>query len=102
MKYTKRRDEEIFVVKDQEFKALDEVKTDSKNRVSLGRKLHIRARFYKVYENSRGQIILDPLETVPAQEAWLLRNPEALESLKRGLSDLQSGRIQKSKESFTK
>ena len=91
-----------FIVKDQEFRALDEVKTDSKNRISLGRKLRLRAKFYKVFENALGQIVLDPMATIPAHEAWLFRNPEALESVRKGLDDLKQGRVHKAKESYSK
>src|SRR5258708_40106897 len=87
------------VVKDQEFMALDEVKADSKNRISLGRKIQLKAKFYKVFQNVFGQIVLDPMETIPAHEAWLFRNPVALESVRKGLDDLKQGRVHKAKES---
>lgn len=102
MKNANAKEIESFVIKDQEFTALDEVKTDSKNRVSLGRKLRLRARFYKVFENSWGQIVLDPLATVSAHEAWLFKNPAALDSVKRGMDDLKNGSVHKAKESFSK
>jgi hypothetical protein len=90
------------VVRDQEFVALDEVKADSKNRVSLGRKIRLKAKFYKVFQNALGQIVLDPMETIPAHEAWLFRNPAAIESVRKGLGDLKQGKVNKAKESFSK
>ena len=32
---------------------------------------------YRIYRNSFGQIILDPMVTIPAYEAWLFKNNEA-------------------------
>ena len=55
-----------------------------------------------VYENSLGQIVLDPMKTVPAYEVWLYKNPKALESVKRGLSQAKAGKIVRAKESFAK
>jgi hypothetical protein len=40
-----------------------------------------------------GQIVLDPQVSIPASEAWLYRNPEALASVRRGLQDLAEGKV---------
>jgi hypothetical protein len=50
---------------------------------------------YHVYSNSLGQIILDPQVTIPASEAWLFNNPDALASVRRGLNDAAQGRVSK-------
>jgi hypothetical protein len=103
---TKKQDHENpfhdMVVKDQEFMALDEVKADSKNRVSLGRKVRLKAKFYKVFQNALGQIILDPMETIPAHEAWLFKNKKAHESVLNGLNEARTGKLLKSPENFSK
>ncbi len=90
------------VVKDQEFMALDEVKADSKNRVSLGRKVRLKAKFYKVFQNAFGQIVLDPMETIPAHEAWLFKNKKAHASVMTGLDEARAGKLLKSPEDFSK
>ena len=90
------------VVKDNNFEPYGEAKVDSKNRISLGRSGTTKAFSYKVYRNSLGQIILDPQVTIPAHEAWLFQNKEALQSVKKGLEDLKHGRIKKAPEDFSK
>ena len=73
----------------------ESVKLDAKKRVSLCK---IQARegiTYHVYSNSIGQIFLDPQITMPASEAWLYNNPDALASVQRGLSDAAQGRVLK-------
>lgn len=50
---------------------------------------------YHIYKNSLDQIILDPQVTIPASEAWLFNNPDALTSVRRGLVDAAQGRVSK-------
>ena len=69
------------------------IKPDSKRRVVLPASLVSEDVVYQVYSNAAGQILLDPQVLVPASEAWLFRNPEALASVKRGLADAAEGRI---------
>ncbi len=90
------------VLKDSHFEEIAEVKPDAKNRISLGRKASHPAAFYRVYQNDAGQIILDPLETIPAHEAWLFRNKQAAKSVFKGLDQARHGKLIKSKEDFSK
>jgi hypothetical protein len=65
---------------------------DSKNRISLTKLLKFKAVssvIASVLEN--GDILLKPMASIPARELWLYENKEALESVKRGLS--QEGTI---------
>jgi hypothetical protein len=65
---------------------------DSKNRISLTKLLKFKAVssvIASVLEN--GDILLKPMALIPARELWLYENKEALESVKRGLS--QEGTI---------
>ena len=68
---------------------------DSKNRVVLTPGLsngeHIDG-FY-VFLNDTGEIKLEPVVKIPAKEAWLYKNPEALASLDRGIKDALAGRV---------
>ena len=69
------------------------IKPDSKRRVVLPASLISEDVVYQVYSNEAGQILLDPQVLVPASEAWLFRNPEALASVKRGLADAAESRV---------
>jgi hypothetical protein len=80
------------VIKDADFKLLvDSQKPDSKKRVSIGSAM-MAGVSYAIYLNKIGQIILDPVVTIPASEAWLFQNKKALASVKRGLRDSAAGR----------
>lgn len=72
-----------------------DVRPDSKRRLTLGKAmsgLDEDVRF-DIYRNPDGQIVLDPQVSIPASEAWLYRNPEALASVRRGLQDIAEGRV---------
>lgn len=85
-----------MVIKDRKFhKVADSVKPDAKRRVVLHGIQIEEGISYHIYKNSVGQIVLDPQVTIPASEAWLFNNPEALSSVRRGLSDAAQGRISK-------
>ena len=71
-----------------------ELKPDTKKRLSLGKALagldpDVR---FDVYRNEAGQLVLDPRVSIPAREAWLFRNPEALAAVRRGLDESARGK----------
>ncbi len=71
-----------------------ELKPDTKKRLSLGKALagldpDVR---FDVYRNDAGQLVLDPRVSIPAREAWLFRNPEALAAVRRGLDEARRGK----------
>jgi len=85
-----------MIIKDTEFKEVAEsVKPDSKKRVVLPKSVIQAGVTYHMYQNSLGQIVLDPQVTIPASEAWLFKNPEAIASVRRGLNDAGKGRVSK-------
>ncbi len=85
-----------MVIKDRKFhKVADSVKPDAKRRVVLHGIQIEEGISYHIYKNSMGQIILDPQVTIPASEVWLFNNPEALSTVRRGLSDAARGKISK-------
>lgn len=89
------------VVKDTHFKLVAEIqKPDTKNRLSLGLAVEQVSSAYNIYRNRLGQILLDPVKAVPADETWLFENKPALASVKRGLVDSTAGRT-KTLGSFT-
>jgi hypothetical protein len=84
------------IIKDTTFqKVAESVKPDAKKRVVLPRSQVREGVTYHIYSNSLGQIVLDPQVTIPASEAWLFKNPEALTSVRRGLSDAANDRVLK-------
>ena len=90
------------ILKDQEFEEVAEAKVDAKRRVALGKILAQSISSYRIYRNTFGQIILDPMVTIPAHEAWLFKNPAAARLVKQGLADARKGRVVKAKEDYTK
>lgn len=91
------------VVKDSDFTEIAEVKADEKNRVQLGRKVKgFKTRLYRVYQNTHGQIMLDPQVMIPASEAWLFQNKQAAQMVQKGLEDARAGKVTKAKEDFSK
>jgi hypothetical protein len=73
-------------------KIADSVKPDDRKRVGL-RKVQIQEGVsYHIYTNSTGQIFLDPQVTIPASEAWLYKNPDAIAAVRQGLLEAAQGK----------
>jgi hypothetical protein len=80
------------IIKNSEFELVTEfAQPDAKKRVSLGGALS-GATAYNIYRNPLGQLILDPVKTVPASEMWLYENPQALASVMQGLKESAEGK----------
>ena len=84
------------VIKSQDFQLIREfAQPDTKKRLSLkdavGKEISSRTAF-NIYRNELGQIILDPVKTVPTSEAWLFENAKSLASVKRGLQESAKGK----------
>jgi hypothetical protein len=80
------------IIRDSDFELVSEfAQPDAKRRLSLGEALH-GATAYNIYRNPLGQLILDPVKTVPVSEMWLYENPQALASVKQGLRESADGK----------
>lgn len=80
------------ILKSSDFELVSEfAQPDAKKRLSLGEALR-EATAFNIYRNPLGQLILDPVKTVPASETWLYENPQALASVKRGLRESAEGK----------
>lgn len=90
------------ILKDTDFEEIAESRMDSKHRVALGRRVPAQVTSFRVYRNAHGQIVLDPLVSIPAHEAWLFKNRRASALVQRGLEDARKGRLVKPKEDFSK
>ncbi|MBL7555660.1 MAG: hypothetical protein JNM24_07540 [Bdellovibrionaceae bacterium] len=82
------------------FKAVTQLRPDSKGRVTLS-KLANGVSSFNVLQDAEGRLLLEPMVEIPAREKWLFDNPEALASVKRGIADAKAGRV-KSLGSFAK
>jgi hypothetical protein len=82
----------VAVIKDIDFHLVSEfAQPDAKKRLSLGAALR-DATAYNIYRNPLGQLILDPVRTIPVSEMWLYENPTALASVKQGLRESAEGK----------
>lgn len=82
------------IVKAKDFAQVAEVRSDGKKRVMLKR-VKKSSAMYRVYENSQGQLLLDPVVTIPASEAWLFddANKDALAAVRKGLEESAAGKL---------
>ena len=86
----------VNVVKNPDFTRISKaVKPDTKKRVVLPKELVSEDITFHIYSNAQGQILLDPQVTIPASEAWLFNNPDALALVRQGLLDAADGKISK-------
>ncbi len=80
------------VIKNTDFELISEfAQPDAKKRLSLGEAAG-GATAFNIYRNSIGQLILDPVKTIPASEMWLYENGQALASVKQGLRESAEGK----------
>ncbi len=68
------------------------LRPDSKGRISLNKLCPDGVTSYKGYWDDKSKnIILKPYIDVPAEEAWIFQNPDALKKLKKGLMQSKKG-----------
>ena len=77
---------------DDEFEEISTHTVDDRHRITLG-DLIKDTRRVRIYRNGRGELLLQPVVEIPAAEAWLFQNQEALAAVKRGLEDAAKGRV---------
>jgi len=63
---------------------------DSRGRMTL-EKAHAGKSFLVAQDGAN--LVLVPAETVPAKEAWLYKNPEAMEAVMTGLAQAKAGKF---------
>ena len=64
---------------------------DARGRLTLGP--NYANRLVIVREQEDGSLEIIPAEAVPAREAWLYRNPEALKAVRQGLREARAGEV---------
>ncbi len=90
------------ILKDADFEEITEARIDSKHRIALGRTVPREVRSFRMYRNAHGQVILDPMVSIPASEAWLFKNKRAAALVQQGIDEARQGRLIKAKEDFSK
>ena len=90
------------ILKDTDFEEITEARVDAKHRVTLGRTLARQVRSCRIYRNAHGQVILDPMVSIPAYETWLFKSRRAGALVRQGLEDARQGRLIKAKEDFSR
>jgi hypothetical protein len=79
-----------MTIASQDFREIkDDVHADTRGRLTLG--AVAKEKKYKVFVNDMGQILLDPVVSIPEHELWLWQNAEALDLVKRGLKQSAEG-----------
>lgn len=79
-----------MTIASQDFREIkDDVHADTRGRLTLG--AVAKEKKYKVFVNDMGQILLDPVVSIPERELWLWQNAEALTSVQRGLKQSAEG-----------
>ena len=68
------------------------LRPDSKGRICLGKLAEGVSSFHMTIDEEH-RIVLVPYSEIPMRERWLFENPEALESVRRGLDDARAGRL---------
>ena len=67
---------------------------DSKGRIALGSRFANRTVIVEELDDSEIRITL--AQVIPEREAWLYKNPRALDSVRRGLSQAKAGEFSQS------
>jgi hypothetical protein len=69
-----------------------EVELDSRGRVPLGR--IATSHRYRVERLEDGEILLTPVVSISERELAVLANPELVESIKRGVAQMNAGQVE--------
>lgn len=67
------------------------LRPDAKGRITLG-PLAKGVSSFRVQQQADGKLVLEPFKEIPAREAWLFENPDAIGRVRRGLTDAAEGR----------
>jgi hypothetical protein len=93
--------ENMTIKVDEKFISVGIKTVDSKNRISLGEKIlkvidsKGKAEAYRVFIGKEGDILLRPVVTIPAREAWIYEDPEILKKIHKGLGEAGKSKAKK-------
>lgn len=97
---TAKNKKEIVEIRET-FMPVDIRSLDSKCRITLGGRLQklmmrkMKIDSYQIFVGKNGDILLRPAVSVPSNEAWLYRNPEATGKVRQGLREASEGKVEK-------
>lgn len=66
--------------------------SDSKGRITLGK--NIQGKGYRIYRNSAGQILLDPVVELSQHELQILSDPEKRKEWADVIRDVETGHLE--------
>lgn len=95
-----KRKKELVEIRET-FLPVDIRSLDSKRRITLGGRFQklmmskMKIDSYQVFVGKNGDILLRPTVSVPSNEAWLYRNPEAMGKVRQGLKEAAEGKAEK-------
>ena len=82
------------VLTDFNFRRVAEfIRPDNRSRLKLSTLIEGEPAGYTVYQNTTGQIVLDPVAVIPASELWLYKNPKALAAVREGIEQVGRGKV---------
>ena len=65
------------ILRDAKFEELGETRVDTKRRISLGKIFNRKVTSVRIYSNAHGQLILEPMVSIPAHATWRLKPTRA-------------------------
>jgi hypothetical protein len=73
-----------------------EIEPDARKRISLGTAVEYpNGVRFRVMKNDQGQILLDPVVSVPASEAWFFKDHKRVEAFRRSVEQAEAGQVVK-------
>lgn len=94
----KKAEKSVIEVK-EEFMPYGTKTLDSKDRLTIGARLKaiigkkMKVEGFMVYVGKNGDILLRPSVSVPSREAWLYKNPDVINSVRKGLQQASEGKL---------
>ncbi len=90
---------QMKVQANDEFQVIDNKKPDLRNRITLSNK--VLSVWNKIGEydsieismRNNGDVLLKPVKSIPASEAWIYQNPEIIKKIRKGLKDVKEGKV---------
>lgn len=96
--------EEVLDCIAEKFIAMGTKTIDSKNRITLSEKIlkltfnRVKTEEFKVFFSAEGDILLRPMVSIPAREAWIYRNPKVLKQIRQGLAEAKEKRVHRAED----